>query len=133
VIRKYTDVDFPDVVALLVLCGVDPPETPGELGGICFVAERDDKIVGVIFALTGLSTKAYVDYLAIHPDFRKTTILYRLLFALEFELKSANIRKYVFHVERDNYVAFKLLYDRREQFGITKLSDLHYFSREIAQ
>lgn len=133
-IRPYTTDDFDAVVRLLDRSCVEPPEDPGCLeGGPCFVGERDGVVVGVVYAMHGGGTRAYVDYLAVDPSVRWSTLLFRLLNTIEEALISMGVRRYLFHVEKYNSHAVLMLFKRRESHQITKLRDLHYFSRELNQ
>jgi N-acetylglutamate synthase-like GNAT family acetyltransferase len=129
-IREYEDRDFEQVVRLLKDNDVDPPADKSELKGPCIVAD-DGEICGVIFALAGESSKAYVDYLAIRKDLQGTRLYYRLLTAMDNKLKSMGIKKYVFHVEKWNTKTFNQLFKYREKYRITMLNDLHYFMRTL--
>lgn len=133
-IRPYTRDDFDAVASLLDRSCVEPPEDHGCLeGGPCYVAERDGEVVGVVYAMHGGGTRAYVDYLAVDPSARWSTLLLRLLNTIEDDLKARGARRYVFHIEKYNSHAIKMLFRRRASHRITKLRDLHYFSRELSQ
>lgn len=116
---------------LLEECEVEAPVEPGDLAGPCLVAVVDGEIVGIIFALAGKSTRAYLDYLAVRASHRGRLVYFRLLDAMDALLKSMGVKRYMFHVEKYNHRAFEQLYKYRERYGIKKLNDLHYFSREI--
>ena len=86
IIRNFRKTDYPQVVDLLISQGVEPPEHISELRGACFVAIKDSNIVGIIYALTGASSKAYVDYLAVNSEHHGTRVFFELLNRLEKEL-----------------------------------------------
>lgn len=131
-IRPFTLDDYAQVVGLLKENKVEPPQEPEELNGPCFVAvDSDDAVIGVIFALAGVSTKAYIDYLAVRKDYQGTICFYRLLLAIEEELKMYGVKRYLFHVETYNQPMITQLFKYRETYRVTKLRDLHYFSKEI--
>ena len=132
IIRYFEKEDFDSVVYLLATCGVEPPQELDELMGPCFVSEVDGEIVGIIFALAGASTKAYVDYLAIKEEHRGTPLFFALLSAMERELKERGIKRYMFHIELYNTKAIEQLQKYGNKYSITQLRNLHYFSREIA-
>jgi len=129
-IRDYKEEDFGQVVELLKDNSVDPPNEPDELKGPCVVAE-DGEICGVMFAIAGESTRAYVDYTAIRKDLAGTRLFYRLLSALEDRLKSMGVKRYVFNVEKWNHRVYRQLYKYRKKYRIKMLNDLHYFEREM--
>lgn len=131
-VRPFSPHDYHEVVALLLAGGVEPPCEVEELRGPCFVAVVGGEIVGVVFALSGPSTKAYIDYLAVREDYRGTFVFSRLLKEIEGELRKSGVKRYIFHVEKHNHETYDQLYKYRECYGVTKLRDLHYFSKEIA-
>lgn len=130
-IRPFVSEDYAGVLAVLAAGKVEPPKEITELRGPCFVAELYGEIVGVIFALSGPSTKAYIDYLAVREDMRGTLVFPRLLDAIESELKRLGVKRYIFHIEKHNTKALDQLLKYRERYGITMLRDLFYFAREI--
>ena len=130
-IRNFHPDDYEQVCGLLVECGVEPPAELSDLNGPCLVAVKDCLIIGVLFALTGTSSRAYLDYLAIRDTARCGFVYHRLLTAMDKILKDSGVKRYIFHIEKHNHNAHKQLYKYREQFGIRMLRDMHYFSREI--
>lgn len=132
-IRDFRESDYNQVYSLLVECEVDPPEEPGDLAGPCIVAEDEGQIVGVLFALAGASTRAYLDYLAVKEEYRGRFLYYRLLKAIESKLKAMGVKRYMFHIEKWNSQQIAQCYKYRKKYQITRLNDLHYFSREIPQ
>ena len=132
-IRNFEENDYREVCELLQAQNVEPPAEVEELNGPCFIAEDDNKkIIGCIFALVGQSTKAYVDFLAVDSAYHGTMVFSYLLAALEHMLQFMGVKRYVFHVEKNNHKTYAQLYKYREKYGIIKLRDLHYFSKEIA-
>lgn len=61
--------DTAGITALLEACRVGVP-TLETMGGVHLVAKDDDKIVGYVWALVGNGDIAYIDFLAVHPDYR---------------------------------------------------------------
>jgi hypothetical protein len=134
IIRPFRDEDFQGVLDILRIGKVDEPQYPSELRGLCFVAEDGaGEIVGVVYAMVGVSTKAYVDYLAVRMDYQKGPLFFRLLSEVEKAMIAHGVKRYMFHVEQYNVAGLKQLFKRREKYNITKLRDLHYFSREFDQ
>lgn len=66
----YADVD--GITELLSTCRLGIPVFK-ELGGIHIVARHGQKIVGYVWALIGNGRIAYLDFLAVHPDYRSST------------------------------------------------------------
>lgn len=130
-IRDFTPEDYPAVIALLIAGDVDRPVEIDELSGLCLVAEDKDEVVGVMYALCGESSKAYVDYLAVREDYRGTLVYSRLMQAMDARLKARGVKRYTFHVERGNNIVLDHLLKYRKKQNITMLRSLHYFSREI--
>jgi hypothetical protein len=130
-VRNFKETDFNEVVALLKKNNVEPPCEVEELNGPCFVAVDGGKLIGCIFALVGLSTKAYVDFLVVDKEFQSSMTLFHLLTALEYTLREIGVRRYVFNIELHNQNAIDMLFKYREKYQITKLRDLHYFAREL--
>ena len=130
-IRDFQTEDYQQVVNLLKKEGVEPPKEVGELNGLCLVALSDNRVVGVVYALAGPSTKAYVDYLAVDPDYRGHLTFFRLMTRLAERLKEIGVKRYTFHLEKHNVSFFNQLYKHRERYGIEMLNDLYYFAREI--
>lgn len=130
-IREFDVDDFRHVVRLLKDNGVEPPFEPEVLSQPCYVAEQYGEIIGIIFALAGKSTEAYVNYLAIRADYQGSFLFNRLLLHLERNLKAMGVKRYTFHLEKYNHQAIKQLYKYREKYQIKMLNDLHYFRREI--
>lgn len=131
-IRHFQESDFEEVCRLLVDCDVEPPVEPGDLAGPCLVAVEGGEVIGVLFALAGQSTRAYLDYMAVKEGYRRRFVYYRLLTAMDAILKPMGVKRYMFHVEKWNHAAYAQLYRHRERLGVKKLNDLHYFSREIS-
>lgn len=127
-IRKFKEDDFGAIVTLLGTCNVEPPREVSEVD-VCFVAEDKGKIIGVIAALVGKSSKAYVDWLAVHEDYRGKLVLARLIGVLEQSLRTAGIKRYTFQVEESSIEALKLL--AKYDHGIRILRPLHNFSKEL--
>ena len=131
IIRPYNPEDYKEVVNLLIKCNVEPPIEATDLKGLCIVAEEKEQIVGCIWALTGLSSQAHLDYTAIHPDFQRTQLGWNLLKAMDKTLLMNGIHRYTFHVEPDN----KRFLDLFEKYGMQnntqQLRDLKFFRREI--
>lgn len=131
-IRRFELDDYPEVLDLLKHEGVEPPADIDELNGLCFVAVIGDSIAGVISAVVGSSSKAYVDYLAVHSVFHGGYLFYGLLMELERELRERGIKRFMFHVEKHNSETLGQLHKYRETYKITMLRDLHYFLKEVS-
>ena len=131
IIRAYTPEDFQGVIDLLIKCNVEPLVEETDLKGLCIVAEEKDIIVGVIWVLTGLSTCAYIDYFAIHPEFQRTKLGWNLLKVMDKTLILHGIHRYNFHVETDNKYFLDLIEKSKKQNNIQQLRDLRFFRREI--
>lgn len=133
IIRPYKIEDYKKVIDLLVKCNVEPPQEQSDLKGVCFVAEDNNEIVGFIWALVGLSTCAYIDYFAIHPDYQKTKLGWNLLKGMGTTLKYLGIKRYYFFIEPDNEYFINLVEKYRELNKVTKLRELRFYRREIGE
>lgn len=130
-IRPFKIDDYEHVLALLLKSGVEPPSEPSDFDGICLIAEENESIIGCIWALTGLSTKAYIDYFAVDSEFQKTHVGWILLQSMDAILKSRGIKRYMFHVEQNN-IEFKELIDKYgEANNVRRLRDLLIYKREL--
>lgn len=132
-VRPFTEEDYRPVFVLLYENNVDVPRSADELRGPCFVVEDKDRIVGVVWALVGESTKAYVDYLAVASDYRNSRVFYLLLTALDEELKKRGVKRYMFHTEKFNTWMVDKIYKHHEKMNIYALNDLSYFCRELTK
>lgn len=130
-IRHYQDSDYESVWQLLNESGVEPPREKSDLKGLCFVAEDDSKIAGVIWALIGYSTTAYIDFFAVHPDYRSKKLGWALLSTMDKALKMADVHRYYFYLEPDNKEFLSIIEKYKEQNRVERLRDLIHFRREI--
>lgn len=131
--RNMTVGDFDAVAALLLKCGVEPPELPSDLFGPGVVAERDGKIVGCVWALAGASSRAYVDYWAVSPEVRGGAgIAVELIGRLERVLSDLGVRSYMFHVEKHNCKVFLGMFKHRVSKNLTLLREMHCIKRVMA-
>lgn len=121
-IRPYNNNDFLAVSELLVRHGVTQPKEPADLGGLCLVAEKDEVIVGVIWALCNqFCSMAYVGYLAAENEF----VAYKISEHLFTLLRCQGINKYFFNTSKENLK--KLIV----KFGCSKEPDTEVFYGEL--
>jgi len=122
-IRPFRTADFDVVVNFLKINGVEPPSEISDLGGICLIAEKGGMLQGVIYALIGQSTKAYIDfYAALTPQTAWT-----LLQHMETVLRLHGIKRYDFYVEKFNAKFSEMALN----YGCQKLRDLDFFRRGL--
>jgi ribosomal protein S18 acetylase RimI-like enzyme len=131
IIRPYKPEDYKEVINLLIKCNVEPPIEATDLKGLCIVAEEKEEIVGCIWALTGLSSQAHIDYFAIHSDFQKTKLGWNLLKVMDGALKRTGIKRYTFFIEPENTYFINLVDKYHKLNKVTKLRDLIFYRREI--
>lgn len=68
IIRRFRETDRDQVEKMISNAGQrDLPR-----GGLGVVAERDDKVIGFVWALTGDSDTAFVDFFVVHESVRST-------------------------------------------------------------
>jgi len=130
-IRPFDITDYNEVWMLLADNGVEPPMEPSDLGGVCLVAEDKDKIVGCMWALVGNSTQAYIDYTAVHKDYRDAHVSWQLLQAMDQILVKMGVKRYTFYIEKDNERFLELIKKYGQANGTKQLRDLHFFRREF--
>jgi len=133
IIRPFKAEDYNQVIELLKLCNVEPPVEQSDLKGICYVAEIEYKIVGCLWAVNGLSTCAYLDFFAIHPDYQNTKLGWNLLKVMDKTLRLNNIHRYYFYIEPDNTYFIDLVDKYRKAYRVRKLRDLQFYRREIGE
>ncbi len=131
IIRAFKDEDYEQVILLLKLCKVETPQEPSDLHGLCLVAEDEGRIIGNVWALVGRSSQAHVDYLAVHPDHRKSHVGWNLVKVLDETFKRVGVHRYTFHIEPDDTYFTPIIEKYREANRVTRLRDLHFYRREI--
>lgn len=99
-IRPFRETDYKEVCELLMSNNVGLPHEISDLGGICLVAEKNGEIVGVIWALIGNSTQAYVGYFAIKDH--NIIIGKTLNDHLETILMLHGVKRYTFFTLKEN-------------------------------
>lgn len=130
-IREFTEQDYMPVIDLLKKVNVEPPVEKSDFNGICLVAEENDKIIGCIWALTGMSSKAYIDYFAVDPEYQYTSMGWNLVSVLDGILQKLGVKRYDFYIEPDNKYFIGLIEKYREALHIRRLKDLRFYRREI--
>jgi ribosomal protein S18 acetylase RimI-like enzyme len=128
-IRPYKDKDYFEVYSLLSLCEVEPPAKESDFKGVCYVAQDEQRIIGVIWALVGVSTQAHIDYFAVHPEYQKTHIGWNLVKTMENTLKKMGIHLYTFHLEADNDEFLELIEKYQAEYNFERLRDLRTYRR----
>ena len=128
IIRPYQDEDFDEVIELLKLCKVEPPAEESDFAGLCYVALDQEKLIGCIWALLGVSTQGYVDYFAVHPKYRSQHIGWALLQMMEQSLQKMGIKRFTFFLDNDD--AFLPLVEKYvDEYNLKRLNILHWFRR----
>lgn len=132
-IRQFQPRDYPQVWHLLNNNGVEPPKEISDLNGLCLVAEENGKIEGVIWALVGNSTQAYVDYYVTdyktnsQNGIRANRIGLQLVIELEKILTEMGVKRYTFYVEKYN----SYFVEMAKRLGAIELRDLTFMRKEI--
>ena len=138
-IRKMTIADYDAVYALWLSCkGMGLNNIDDSRDGIerflkrnpdtCFVAEKDDAVVGVIIAGND-GRRGYIYHTAVNPDYRRQGIAKRLVDAALEALQGLGINK-----------AALVVFDRNsdgnafwESIGFTKREDLVYRNKALTE
>ena len=126
--------DFDAICQLLDESGVEPPKEISDIaGGLCIVAEENKEIIGVIWALHGKSTTAYVDYLAVRKGHENQKVFMSLLSRLDFWLKRNGVKRYYFYVVEHSTRFLQLLLRYHSDYNIKLLGrgEIYLFRREL--
>ncbi len=138
-IRKMTIDDYDDVYALWMSCaGMGLNNLDDSRNGIdiflkrnpdtCFVAERDNKLVGVIMAGND-GRRGYIYHTAVHPQYRKQGVASRLVNTVLLALEQCGIHKVALVVFERNRHGNQFW----EHRGFTVRGDLVYRNKEITE
>lgn len=130
-IRLYDHKDYPEILNLLSACGVEPPVEASDLSGVCLVSEEDGKVIGCVWALTGASTQAHIDYFAVDKDYREKHVGWLLIMAMDSVLKKLGVKRYTFFIEPDNEYFNGIMTRFGEANNVKRLRDLRFYRREI--
>lgn len=116
-IRPFQIADYESVCKLLQDNKVNPPAEITDLNGICLVSEKDKEINGVIWALIGNGTQAYVGYYAVKKEVQKTRIATDLISHLETIMRLHGVKRYTLIIEKWNkeFETLALHYGCRKQ------------------
>lgn len=139
IIRKMKLSDYETVYALLLSCkGMGLNDVDDSRTGIekflnrnpetCFVAEINDKLIGVIMAGND-GRRGYIYHTAVHPDFRNQGIARTLVETVMKALKECGINKVALVVFERNQSGN----DFWEKLGFTVRDDLVYRNRSIVE
>lgn len=138
-IRKMTTSDYDAVYALWMSCtGMGLNDTDDSESGIarflarnpdtCFVAEADNRIIGVIMAGND-GRRGFIYHTAVHPDYRKqgigSALVNTALHALE-RLGITKVALVVFERNRDGNAFW-------EKQGFTVREDLVYRNKSLVE
>lgn len=138
-IRKMTIADYDEVYALWMSCvGMGLNSLDDSKDGIskfldrnpetCFVAVKDEKIVGVILVGTD-GRRAYIYHTAVHPDFRRRGIAKALVDAALSAVKRLGIGKVALIVFGRNEVGNEFW----ESMGFTVRDDIVYRNKAVIE
>lgn len=131
-IRPFKIEDYTAIVNLLEENNMATPTRSSDLRGICLVAEEREEIIGVIYALTGSSTQAYINYFAVKKDYREQEIGKALSSQMDKVLKVLGIERYVFYVQKQSKEMIMWCNSEiRQKKRLTKLPDYYWFRRDI--
>ncbi len=139
IIRKMKSSDYETVYALWLSCkGMGLNDVDDSRTGIekflnrnpetCFVAEINDKLIGVIMAGND-GRRGYIYHTAVHPDFRNQGIARTLVETVMKALKECGISKV-------SLVVFERNQDGNgfwEKLGFTVRDDLIYRNKSIVE
>lgn len=139
IIRKMKLSDYETVYALWLSCkGMGLNDVDDSRTGIekflnrnpetCFVAEINDKLIGVIMAGND-GRRGYIYHTAVHPDFRNQGIARTLVETVMKALKECGINKVALVVFERNQSGN----DFWEKLGFTVRDDLVYRNRSIVE
>lgn len=139
IIRKMKLSDYETVYALWLSCkGMGLNDIDDSRNGIerflnrnpetCFVAEINDKLIGVIMAGND-GRRGYIYHTAVHPDFRNQGIAGTLVETVMKALKECGINKVALVVFERNQGGN----DFWEKLGFTVRDDLVYRNRSIVE
>lgn len=139
IIRKMKLSDYETVYALWLSCkGMGLNDIDDSRNGIerflnrnpetCFVAEINDKLIGVIMAGND-GRRGYIYHTAVHPDFRNQGIAGTLVETIMKALKECGINKVALVVFERNQGGN----DFWEKLGFTVRDDLVYRNRSIVE
>ncbi len=139
IIRKMKLSDYETVYALWLSCkGMGLNDIDDSRNGIerflnrnpetCFVAEINDKLIGVIMAGND-GRRGYIYHTAVHPDFRNQGIARTLVETVMKALKECGINKVALVVFERNQGGN----DFWEKLGFTVRNDLVYRNRSIVE
>ena len=138
-IRTMDITDYEDVYSLWLSCkGMGLNNLDDSKDGIerflernpetCFVAEKDNKIVGVI--ITGNDgRRGYIYHTAVNPDYRKQSIASALVNTALTALETIGINKVALVVFERNQSGNEFW----EKIGFTQRDDLIYRNKTITQ
>ena len=118
--------DFEGIVELLNNNFIEPPKDYDEIRDMCFIALRDTEIIGSIWALTGKSSRAYIDYFAVAGEEHCERIAMKLIKTMQVALEKRQIKTFMFHIEKWNIKMYNSINKRKE---FKRLNDLFYFRR----
>lgn len=139
IIRKMKSSDYETVYALWLSCkGMGLNDVDDSRTGIekflnrnpetCFVAEINDKLIGVIMAGND-GRRGYIYHTAVHPDFRNQGIARTLVETVMKALKECGICKVALVVFERNQNGNSFW----EKLGFTVRDDLIYRNKSIVE
>ncbi|MCM1270131.1 MAG: GNAT family N-acetyltransferase [Ruminococcus flavefaciens] len=139
IIRKMKSSDYETVYALWLSCkGMGLNDVDDSRTGIekflnrnpetCFVAEINDKLIGVIMAGND-GRRGYIYHTAVHPDFRNQGIARTLVETVMKALKECGISKVALVVFERNQNGNSFW----EKLGFTVRDDLIYRNKSIVE
>lgn len=139
IIRKMKLSDYETVYSLWLSCkGMGLNDLDDSRIGIekflkrnpetCFVAEINDKLIGVIMAGND-GRRGYIYHTAVHPDFRNQGIARTLVETVMKALKECGISKVALVVFERNQIGN----DFWEKLGFTVRDDLIYRNKSIVE
>lgn len=129
----FTATDLPtlyrtwDDFAVVELFGSDPE--------FCFVAEDDDTkhvigfLLGESITKSVVGTRGYVEWVAVHPDFRRHGIATKLMHAYQERATQKGITRVYADTQADNDPALRLF----ETVGLTISADHVYLTRQLPE
>ena len=118
--------DCDNIVELLNNNFVEPPVEFDEIRDMCFIALQDNTVIGSIWALTGKSSKAYIDYFAVTGEKHCEKVAMKLIKTMRVALETRQIKSFMFHIEKWNIKMYNSINKRKE---FKRLNDLFYFRR----
>lgn len=133
-IRRFKEEDYTEICNLLLENKVEPPLERSDFDGLCLVAEDKGKVIGCMWALVGIGTQAYLDWVAVKKEYWDKGVFTSLALAMDVELKKLGIKRYTFFVLPQSERFIELIVKWGREWNIELLTKRNFlFRREIGE